>query len=295
MLSTLRSRWAEPARRRSIAVTVAAVVLVVLGGAVPAIAARPAASPLTLATDVGQVTVNPVPCANQGFQLRFGNAGREDVYADAFISAPEPLRLSRSLVSSYLPAGYTLKVAIAVSAPRDTPPGRYTITVTTGDQRLSLPVDVEPAPVDDTGDLARYVEVSASSENLPNYPACGAVDGDRDSTHWGSTTGWNDSTKGSFPDWLRVTFDKPETVGRVDLYTLDSAKYPADRYGLRDWDVQALVGDDWKTVARVRGNLAGKVSSVFSPLTASAVRVVTQSSNEGVTYSRVVELEVYAS
>jgi hypothetical protein len=39
-----------------------------------------------------------------------------------------------------------------------------------------------------------------------------------------------------------VTFDQPQAVGRVDLYTLDSAKYPANRYGLRDWDVQAQVG-----------------------------------------------------
>src|SRR3954471_17044907 len=72
-------------------------------------------------------------------------------------------------------------------------------------------------------------EFTASTEHVPVYPACGAVDGDRDSEHWGLTTGWNDASKGLFPDWLQVTFDQPQSIGRVDLYTLDSKKYPAAR------------------------------------------------------------------
>ncbi|BBA96311.1 hypothetical protein RVR_1552 [Actinacidiphila reveromycinica] len=286
---------------RAVAVAASALVLAVFGAAAPAPAATPAAVPaaaaqqLTLGSDVDHVDVDPVPCAVQGFQLRFGNAGSSAVYADAFIDAPAPLTVSRSLVSSYLPAGYTLKVEIDVSAPRTTPPGAYTITVRAGDQRMSLPVQVEPAPVNDTGNLVRYMPVSASSENLPHYPACGAVDGDRDSADWGVTTGWNDATKGSFPDWLQVTFDAPVAVGRVDLYTLDSAKYPAARYGLSAWDVELQVGGAWQTVAQVRDNTAGEVSSAFAAQTATALRVVTLANNEGVTYSRVVELEAYAS
>ncbi|GAB3945499.1 hypothetical protein GCM10027614_37400 [Micromonospora vulcania] len=212
------------------------------------------------------------------------------MYADAFLEVSAPLQLSRNLVSSYLPAGYTLKVPITVTAPRDTPPGRYAVTVRSGERRLSVPVEVVPGPVDTTGNLARYVPVTASSENLPLYPACGAVDGDRDSNHWATTTGWNDANKGSFPDWLQVTFDRPETVGRVDLYTLDSTKYPAARYGLRDWDVQVRVGESWQTVAQVRGNVAGLVSSTFTPVTATAFRILTLASNETAGYSRVVEL-----
>lgn len=284
--------------RRVFAVAAAAVMLIVLGGMAPAMAAghgKAAVSKITLGSDVDHVTVDPIPCATQGFQLQFGNAGSSAVYADAFVDAPAPLTVSRPLVSSYLPAGYTLKVRINVSAPRDTAPGAYTITVHSGDQTLSLPVQVVPAPVNTTGNLVTYMPVTASSENLPTYPACGAVDGDRDSAHWGTTTGWNDSTKGSFPDWIQVTFDQPVSVGRVDLYTLDSAKYPAARYGLSDWDVELQVGGAWQTVAQVRGNVLGEVSSTFAAQTASALRVVTLGSNEGVTYSRIVELEAYAS
>ena len=59
--------------------------------------------------------------------------------------------------------------------------------------------------------------------------------------------------------------------------------------------MELQVGGVWQTVAQVRGNLLGEVSSTFPAQTASALRVVTLGSNEGVTYSRVVELEAYAS
>ena len=264
-------------------VVLGAVVLGVVAAGItgPAAADRSVQHGLTLATDVAQVAVTPVPCAKQGFELRFGNTGKTAVYADAFLDAEAPLTLSRKLVSSYLPPGYTLKVPIAVNAPRGSAPGSYTIEIRAGEGAFVRDVSVEA--------------VSASSEHLPVYPACGAVDGDHDPEHWAKTTGWNDATKGNFPDWLQVTFDQPQSVGRVDLYTLDSLQYPAARYGLKDWDVQAQVGGAWQTVAEVRDNVAGLKSSTFTPVTATAVRILTLASNEGPTYSRVVELEVYAS
>jgi len=268
---------------------------VAVGALVLAAVGVPERSSLTVATDVTQVAVTPVPCSKAGFELRFGNTGKTAVYADAFLEAGTPLTLSRKLVSSYLPPGYTLKVPIAVNAPRGTAPGDYSIQIKAGDQKVTLPVHVGEPPTDTTGNLARYMPVTASSEHLPNYPACGAVDGDRDSEHWAKTTGWNDATKGNFPDWLQVTFDQPQTVGRVDLYTLNSRQYPAAGYGLKDWDVQAMVGGAWQTVAEVRGNVAGLTSSTFTPVAATAVRIRTLASNEGPTYSRIVEVEVYAS
>ncbi|WP_051950897.1 discoidin domain-containing protein [Actinacidiphila yeochonensis] len=289
-----------PGRRRphgrvlALLAALAAALLLAAGLGTGTASAAPKQS-ITLGTDTGLVTVTPVPCAVQGFQLRFGNTGGSAVYADAFVAAPAPLTVSRPLVSSYLPPGYTLKVRVQVSAPRGTPPGDYTVTVHSGSASLAVPVHVTAPPVDSSGDLLRYTRVSASSEKLPAYPACGAFDGDRDSAHWGASTGWNDATKGAFPDWLQSTFDQPERVGRVDLYTLDSATYPAAKYGLSDWDVQLLADGGWQTVARVRGNTAGEAGSSFTPVTATALRVVTLAGNEGPTYSRVVELEAYGS
>jgi hypothetical protein len=261
----------------------------------PAAADSSAQRGLSLGTDVPNLTVSPVPCAKQTFELRFGNAGKTAVYADAFITAPAPLNVSRQIVSSYLPPGYTLKVPVDVTAPKGSAPGQYAVQVTAGDQKLSLPVEIGQPPVDTTGNLARYVPVSASTEHVPVYPACGAVDGDRDQEHWGISTGWNDASRGKFPDWLQVSFDQPQSVGRADLYTLDSKKYPAAGYGLKDWDVQAQVDGSWQTVAEVRDNKAGLTSTTFTPVIATAVRILCLASNEGLTYSRIVELELYAS
>ncbi|WP_405062724.1 discoidin domain-containing protein [Kribbella sp. NBC_01505] len=273
-------------RMRAIVVLAA----VVLGAVAPGSTDRQS---LTLTADVAQVAVTPAPCSKAGFELRFGNTGKTAVYADAFLDAGTSLTLSRKLVSSYLPPGYTLKVPITVNAPRSTAPGSYSITVKAGNRKLTLPVQVGEPPINTTGNLARYVPVTASSEHLPVYPACGAVDGDRYSEHWAKTTGWNDATKGTFPDWLQVTFDQPQTVGRVDLYTLNSKQYPAAGYGLKDWDVQAQVAGNWQTVAEVRANTAGLKSSTFTPVLATALRIRTLAGNEGPTYSRIVELEAY--
>ena len=81
-------------------------------------------------------------------------------------------------------------------------------------------------------------------------------------------------------------------MGRVDLYTLDSAAYPAKDWGIRDADVQLLIGGEWRTVAEIRGNTEGLVRRTFEPVMASALRVVVRAANDGA-YSRIIELEGY--
>lgn len=258
-------------------------------------ASRPTPA-LSIGSDVDQLEVIPLPCSKQSFQLQFTNTSSEAVYADAFLTAPAPLKVSRQVVTSYLPAGYQLKLPITVTAPAGTTPGQYIVDLRAGNDRHSITVSVVEPPANPSGNLAVSAVVTASTENLPTYPACGAADGDRDSAHWASTTGWNDATKGTYPDWLRLDLAAPATVGKVDLYTLDSTRYPAAAYGLRDWDVQVLSSSgQWQTVASVRGNTAGMVSSTFPPVSTSAVRILTLEDNEpGLTYSRIVEVEIFA-
>lgn len=102
--------------------TIAACGLVLLAGGAPAGADRTRPE-LALSTDVSAVEVLPQPCPRSGFELRFKNAGARDVYADAFVTAPPELSVSRQVVTSYLPAGYELKVRVQVTAVVGTPPG----------------------------------------------------------------------------------------------------------------------------------------------------------------------------
>jgi hypothetical protein len=69
---------------------------------------------------------------------------------------------------------------------------------------------------------------------------------------------------------------------------------PASANGLRDYDVLVLLDGAWTSAASVRGNTAGTIESTFAPVRTSALRlVITDSNDHG--YSRVVELEAYAS
>lgn len=250
-----------------------------------------AARGLTVATDVSELTVAPLPCAKQRFTLLFTNNGSKAVYGDAWLTAPAPLTLSRTLVTSYLPAGYTLRVPITVTAPTGAAPGDRAITITAGASEAKVQAHV--AMPDLGGNLAREATVTASSQH-GSYPACGAADGNRNSDDWGTTTGWNDSSSGIWPDWIGFALPQATTISKVDVYTLDSAKYPAARYGLSEWNVQVRDGDTWRTVDEIRGNTVGRVTSTFDPVSTDAVRILCLANNNG-DYSRLIEVEIYAS
>jgi hypothetical protein len=244
-----------------------------------------------------QLSVVGLPCFPATLNLTMTNTGSKDRYADLTLDLTGPLQLSRTLFSSWLPAvdpDQPVSAPVEVRVPRDTKPGQYKIGVEVDRNRLTVPVTVNPLPPKGPGDNLALGEQATASSTHGNFTLCGALDGDKDSEDWDTLTGWNDGTRAVFPDTYDVALSTPATVNRVELYTLDSAKYPAKTNGLRDWDVQAKVGGTWQTVAQVRGNTAGHVTSTFDPVQADAVRILCLDGN-GHTYSRIVELEVYGS
>ncbi|MFJ8581747.1 glycosylhydrolase-like jelly roll fold domain-containing protein [Micromonospora sp. NPDC093277] len=175
-------------------------------------------------------------------------------------------------------------VPLTLIAPVDAAvPGSGTLTATVGSEQHEVPVTV---------DLATRLGRASASSTHSSFQPDGAINGDRSSDRWAQGNGWNDATPGAFPDTLTVDFAAPAPVGRVDLYTIDSAVYPAKDWGIRDADVQLLISGEWRTVAEIRGNTEGLVRRTFEPVTASALRVVGRAANDG-TYSRIIELEGY--
>ncbi|WP_406050025.1 discoidin domain-containing protein [Kribbella sp. NBC_00889] len=251
-----------------------------------------------VSTDPQRLSVVGLPCFPGNLTLTMTNTGREDRYADLTLDPSGPLQLSRELFSSWLPAvdpDQPVSAPVEVRVPRDTKPGSYTIDLEVDKSQLTVPVTVNPLPSKDPGSNVALGEQAAASSTHGNFTLCGAVDGDKDSEHWDTLTGWNDGTRAAFPDNYDVALAAPTTINRVELYTLDSAKYPALTNGLRDWDVQVRSGSgDWQTVAQVRGNTAGHVTSTFDPVQADAVRILCLDSNDHA-YSRIVELETYGS
>jgi hypothetical protein len=196
--------------------------------------------------------------------------------------------LSVSPASSAVTVGRdaSVSVPLRITAPISVAiPSAATFAVTVGDLHAQVPVNVLPA--------TRFGTVTASSTH-PGYPAESVIDGDPASDRWAAGNGWNDNTINVFPDSIAVAFAAPAEIGRVDVDTLDSAQFPAAQFGLRDADVELLVGGQWRAVGQIRGNEAGHMSVSFDPVTASAVRLSITASNSG-DYSRVIELTAYPS
>ncbi|SDI67566.1 discoidin domain-containing protein [Nonomuraea jiangxiensis] len=250
---------------------------------------------VSVAADSAGLNIATGQCGGAPITVRLTNPGTQAVYADATLSAARPLALQRTVISTYLPAGYTAQVPIPVTAPLGTEPGSYSVKVSAGKSTANASVNVTATAPDPNGDLARSASKISASSTHAGYPVCGAVDGDTDGAHWGTTTGWNDGNSTIWPDWFELRWDGPQTVGRVTLHTLNSTKYPAARYGLKDWDVQTFSDGQWKTVASVRGNTQGVVDTTFEPVRTTDLRVLLLAGNGANDYSRIVELEAFAS
>ncbi|MBC9727847.1 hypothetical protein [Streptomyces sp. TRM68367] len=252
---------------------------------------------ITLGAEPDRLDLVPLPCFPSVFQATMTNTGPGPVYADTLLSADAPLTLSRDIFSSYLPAtdpDQPVGALVEVRAPRDTPPGTYDVRLELDRQRLRVPVSVQSAPSKGPGDNLALGEEAFASSTHGNFSVCGGVDGNTDHADWDTRTGWNDGTAAVFPDTYGVRLPEPRRIDEVKVLTLDRPAHPAARYGLRDWDVQALTDGRWTTVAEVRGNTSGLVTSRFRATTAEAVRIVVHASNDA-RYSRVMEIEVRGS
>jgi hypothetical protein len=188
-------------------------------------------------------------------------------------------------------------------------PGVYTINVNVidGDDASdsnTLQVMVGQCSPTNVALLTAGATATASSTVNANFPASSAIDGERNGAGWGAGTGgWNDATRGAFPDALEINLGVTQLLNEIVVYTLrndiGSANPPITEtmtftaYGIRDFEVQAWDGSAWQTVPNgsVASNNRVMRRFVFgSPITTDRIRVVVHSSADGL-YSRIVEVE----
>ncbi len=92
--------------------------------------------------------------------------------------------------------------------------------------------------------------------------------------------------------WLEVQFSGPKIINRVTVYTLDSSKYPAAKYGIRDAWLQLWKEYGWTNVGEVKDGdivsrvnldrepVSGKIVFKFDPTKTDKVRLVVFQSND---------------
>ncbi|MCA1593627.1 MAG: M36 family metallopeptidase [Acidobacteria bacterium] len=142
-----------------------------------------------------------------------------------------------------------------------------------------------------------------------SYPASTAIDGERTGKFWESGGGWNDGTRGVYPDSLGVNFSGAKTINEIRVYTLQNdygsgqeptPTTPATSYGILDFEVQTCTGvctvsDDanWVTVSggSVTNNDKALRIFTFPDITTAMIRVKVNNSRSY--YSRIVEVEAF--
>ena len=64
---------------------------------------------------------------------------------------------------------------------------------------------------------------------LRSYPPSATIDGERAGANWENGGGWNDATRGVWPDDLEIAFSGSKTIDEIKVYTLqDSFKNPSE-------------------------------------------------------------------
>ncbi len=185
----------------------------------------------------------------------------------------------------------------------------FTYTVTDGNGgETTATVRVTVIPVSDLVNYAlsvlNSVASASSTYTTRNYSVTGAFDGDRTGANWEQGGGWNDATRGLWPDYLDVTFGGgSKTIKEIRVYTLQnnfhSPQAPdvhtdASLYGLIDFDVQVWDGAQWVTVpnGQIRANTKAMiVIPLATPVNTTAVRVFVHLGRAY--FSRIVELEAF--
>jgi len=173
--------------------------------------------------------------------------------------------------------------------------------------------------------------VSASSEE-PEHPASTLINGITSSEGWDQGEGWQapmtagltrtlkDQRDEMERNWVEVELSQPVTVNEVKIYTIDSQKYPASKFGVSDVLVQYQMQNTskelmWVNAKRptkglgdqgdtIKGNMSGAISVRFNPANTQKIRVLISGTNDMARTEdgksregtiRLTEIEVYGS
>lgn len=179
-MRTERPRKINPVRRFALILLIAAVAVVVpLSTAGTAFAAN---GDISLSSNVERLNVRP--CLPEATEVGITNHTRKGRFVDVYVTAESPLRSSKPNVTTYVPAGGTVHVAVRISAPIDAPSGDYAIRF---DANTAAPL-VIPASVVNPPDVRclpheSLTATATSAQVSPDYGPWLAVDG-AESTLW---------------------------------------------------------------------------------------------------------------
>lgn len=156
---------------------------------------------------------------------------------------------------------------------------------------------------EDPNDLALMASVTASSEKSDPFSAHDAINGIT-RVVGDEMNMWASDPEQAMPQWLQLDLKGDRTVNEVRLTFdtdvsdakratnewKDSERMPPET--VRDYQVQVLTGNAWKTVAEVTGNYQRHRIHRFPPVPVSKIKVVITATN-GDPSARIYEIRAY--
>ena len=157
---------------------------------------------------------------------------------------------------------------------------------------------LEPPPPLINFALNRNGATAEASQSVPNHRAAEVIDGDTTSETWDEGSGWGSSLEHlrtsdlNKRPYVSVTLAKPVDIRKIVIWTIDSEKYPAPQFGLKDYRIEYWHGTGWGLIPSgdtkdkqytARNNTKGtRVHEIRQRLIASKIRLVPVSSNDTV-------------
>ena len=157
---------------------------------------------------------------------------------------------------------------------------------------------LEPPPPFVNFALSRNGATAEASQSVPNHRAEEVIDGDTSSGTWDEGSGWGSSLEHlrtsdlNRRPYVSVTLAKPVDIREIVMWTIDSEKYPAPQFGLKDYRIEYWHGTGWGLIPSenikdkqytARNNAKGRrVHEIQQRLIASKIRLVPVSSNDTV-------------
>ncbi len=136
-----------------------------------------------------------------------------------------------------------------------------------------------------------------SPDNNPDHPPSEVIDGDTSSLDWDNGGGWEGSlshlrlAQTLKRSYIQVNLPERRQIKQIVVYTIDSPKYPADKFGLSSYRLEYWHGTGWDQIYAindsrdkqytVRNNKVGKiVHDVPREISTGKVRLVPTLSND---------------
>lgn len=113
-----------------------------------------------------------------------------------------------------------------------------------------------------------------------------AIDGIRDA--WSGWEASSENPASPVPHSLELSWNTPQSINNVALYTINNESYALRGYTIQYWD-----GTTYKDIVTVSGNASPYISSYFTTVTTTKIRIRCTDPDIGSAHYRIDEIEVY--